>query len=1401
MDIANHFGRIILVVKLIVFIGLLLTSFNINQYRLTQNRFFRMFSMIVIVSTLFLIPMTLIQYSSPLSPHFELAYGGINIIKSKQNILTTQSIELTTNITSNKDNVYDVIVGFNPSVVAVKIDKTPSDVIIEYENKNNFSRQKVTVDGDMKTQDITSWFINGVSEFQIPKNSILKSSFIDIEIDSSQVEKSIVKDFNFKSGFIAREKALNFDIETKSKISNAVIEFLTTKHETLNPLSAVTGNLIYNNVTGTRTCFNCTDCNLAINASSPGEKVALANNINTSMSCLYVPNGIQDIIINCNNNSVIGNNSKTGLLIKDDMISVQNCNFQNFTTAINITDVQSTNISNATFVNNGLDLYFGNSQGTIINLTNFTLKYKNQYGLFEPLSSITSLYSINFENEILLTNATIKINSTKNPSLNISANISFYNLFFTYPNIVIDSDDDGNSRYCTSPICNNLSYSNQTGTYKFNITHFTTYSIKEGYSAGNNCSSFAECTYKLNHAPDHTTINLIQNLNDSLGTRINIQRSNINFNGNNYNIDRSSPAVHLYSGDTTIYLENITVSNLNVDYSYSNGFGLRVEYVKNLVFENATFSNLSYGLFLYKLFNSTFNNINLIEQSTRAINIMYSNYNNFSNIVSSNSPLTFYLSYSYNNLIKNINISDEKSFEGTVCYNRFENITSNNGFYFFTSSQNIVNQNLNELYLCNAANSNLTNLIINNSLFIQNSSFVNVTNITVIKKSFILSSSGNSTISNSDMCLNIDGSWYNKIYNSKFDSCPTALSVTSSYNLFENITINNSNYAIEKGSSVGNIISNSRIINTSLRTYWDMTSSSNYDLTLINVTGDTGKPILYVNSSVSDVIVDKFYAVKAVNASFTNITVEGSEKNNKGEFKVYYTQNSNFSNINIKNIEPSWFYNVYDIISTNMTVINSTYQGIKVKWGYSVLFSNLNITNSGYDCFDNDQSETTIKDSSFSNCGGSGVYIFSYELVNITNVTVTNAAYGYKSVFRQSDPIYISNSKFINVSYGIYLTPTSFMHSSHRFYNNYFLFNISAIFPGGAKTNYYNTNLQNKTNIMGGNLYGGNFWASFNDAGYSQTCADDDYDGICDDPYEILGSSINVDNYAISMKFHCNNGLKDYDETAVDCGGLCRSCPDSSSSGGGSSSTSYWYPILNESNDDENITFEDEYNMTNSISDKLYSNESFNNSTDPEFSLDLNQSSNQINEDLKSSAAKSEYILPNNSIVQDNNEFVTILINGKIMFETNETNYSKINITHYIEEELNNCNDKGCRINIRIKAKNLDVKDSSISLKYDYEDNAYVNINGNEYSEGTLDVRDDLDYICHEEICKFKLTINSSLPYVIKYFNISYIENPKLVSIEKTFQDNCESFPCQLPILMRSKTNSSITLSNLIIKN
>lgn len=100
---------------------------------------------------------------------------------------------------------------------------------------------------------------------------------------------------------------------------------------------------------------------------------------------------------------------------------------------------------------------------------------------------------------------------------------------------------------------------------------------------------------------------------------------------------------------------------------------------------------------------------------------------------------------------------------------------------------------------------------------------------------------------------------------------------------------------------------------------------------------------------------------------------------------------------------------------------------------------------------------------------------------------------------------YIVDNFIYDNNYFIYYTSIIYISTDDYIYNN-FLNNTHITNNFNYFKNHLNKTLQSGTPIYtNGNLIGGNYWAKPDGTGYSETCADTDFNGICDEPYNISG--------------------------------------------------------------------------------------------------------------------------------------------------------------------------------------------------------------------------------------------------------------------------------------------------------
>jgi len=143
-------------------------------------------------------------------------------------------------------------------------------------------------------------------------------------------------------------------------------------------------------------------------------------------------------------------------------------------------------------------------------------------------------------------------------------------------------------------------------------------------------------------------------------------------------------------------------------------------------------------------------------------------------------------------------------------------------------------------------------------------------------------------------------------------------------------------------------------------------------------------------------------------------------------------------------------------------------------------------------------SNTTIANNS--------VYSITNNAIELYNVNNTISSNGYGLYISNAYNITITKNRVQNNSHsGIQFSSSS---SNNTIYDNYFNNTKNVGFDSGTYANNFNTPKTALANIVGGSYLGGNYWAYPNGTGYSQSCDDADYDGICDSIHTLASGNI-----------------------------------------------------------------------------------------------------------------------------------------------------------------------------------------------------------------------------------------------------------------------------------------------------
>lgn len=302
-----------------------------------------------------------------------------------------------------------------------------------------------------------------------------------------------------------------------------------------------------------------------------------------------------------------------------------------------------------------------------------------------------------------------------------------------------------------------------------------------------------------------------------------------------------------------------------------------------------------------------------------------------------------------------------------------------------------------------------------------------------------------------------------------------------------------------------------------------------------------------IKITASGVILDGFNAKNG--ASYNGIEVQSSDNvitnnnasNNENGIVLYSTSNNTLSDNNVSD-------NSYglQLSSSNNNILSKNNANSK-DWGEGIrLYSSNNNTlsentanskNYGYGIFLYSSSNNTLSGNNASSSDyGNGISLYSSSnntlIGNIASNhhlslyygkgisldsssnnntlignTVNSNGHGIDLSYSHKNTL---NGNIVNSNnYGIYL----FSSIQNNVYDNFFNNTNNAY---NDAPNKWNTTKTSGTNIIGGSYLGGNVWATPDGTGFSQTCPDDNDDGICDLQYEL--DTYNIDYLPLYYK-------------------------------------------------------------------------------------------------------------------------------------------------------------------------------------------------------------------------------------------------------------------------------------------
>jgi parallel beta-helix repeat protein len=324
-------------------------------------------------------------------------------------------------------------------------------------------------------------------------------------------------------------------------------------------------------------------------------------------------------------------------------------------------------------------------------------------------------------------------------------------------------------------------------------------------------------------------------------------------------------------------------------------------------------------------------------------------------------------------------------------------------------------------------------------------------------------------------------------------------------NTISNSIANSNTYGMTLEGSSNNLITNS-ITNNNSMGFSVYASSNNNQITNLTANGNTvSNPNQYGifigyysnnNQIIGSTVAENnpfgiFLYVNANNNEIINTTV----KNTVGNGIFVFT---NCDNNTIKNSEiyGNTFGLNFHTNSNNNTIINSNFHDNS----YGIILGS----------YYSETINTTVSNSIY------GISIDNSYYNQVSGSTINNNTFGFTILDGSSNNTIYNNIIKDSGGNGIWIYAGS---TQNKIYNNLFNNTNNTFSQEINETNYWNTTNQSGARVFSdGTNIGGNYYTNSTYNGFSDTCADIDHDGFCDNTYTLASDNIDYlplsDNYS-----------------------------------------------------------------------------------------------------------------------------------------------------------------------------------------------------------------------------------------------------------------------------------------------
>lgn len=392
---------------------------------------------------------------------------------------------------------------------------------------------------------------------------------------------------------------------------------------------------------------------------------------------------------------------------------------------------------------------------------------------------------------------------------------------------------------------------------------------------------------------------------------------------------------------------------------------------------------------------------------------------------------------------------------------------------------------MDHVFIVNVSNVNISGFNITNGvscIFLNRSNYTRIFNNTMTRCNYgVYSNFSNNNTFMDNLVLD---NYIEGMYITRYSNSNVIKNTIARLNDFRGIFL--------ESSSNNTILNNTANSNENIGILIDSSSNYNY---LINNTASQNSNANAVNDTIGIYLNRSNYNIIQNNTASLNqghgLIVGGGIGNN-------LTNNSALSNYE------SGIY----LFNSNSSVLDGNNANLNADYGYIIWSSNSNTIT------DNNASYNTV-----------GILFNTSSLNSITNFSAANNSLSGIYMQNSNGNMIKKSSTWSNSISGIYTWDSG----NNYIYDNFFNNSVNNKFVGTNLTNDWNTTKIAGNNIINKPLIAGNFWANPTGTGTSQTCTDDNGDGICDSSYTLAANntdylplSINSSVITVCLSGSCN---------------------------------------------------------------------------------------------------------------------------------------------------------------------------------------------------------------------------------------------------------------------------------------